>query len=307
MEYIAYTRFSEERHEEKLSETEYEKILFSRKVLMDFMCFQEQVRQLIIRLYDVEKFQLETALSDFLVKDLNYHSFQEGRIQANNLVAAYLNTMLSLKDQATNIEAPKGEFRFRDKFRTEWKSAKEDYITFRLANRFRVYAQHQNQPITGITTGGGWDENRMRCEHHVTINASIKEICRHREITDKERDDYLAHFGATIDVAHLLRCTSSIISKITKSSISEIHNIVEDSISNLRSLCHRFRKSGSEYIDVVAINKDGKRNEFVVFEDFIHRAETLLRFRILENYEDHYVSNRERGHAGTPKTVKSIQ
>jgi hypothetical protein len=265
------------------------------------MSFQEQVRQLILRLHEVERFQLERALYDLFVADLDYHEFQESRLQANNVVAAYLNTMTSIRDQATNIEAPKGEFRFREKFRREWDKTKSNSAAFRLACRYRVYSQHQSQATTGITSGGGWDEEMVRCETHITINASLSEICENRDIKKAERDEYKEIFGEKIDVGFLLRSTSSEIAKITKSSIREIREEIDSSMRFLTEFIDKYSSLGSRMISLGVLSDNRVVESFVVFDNLVERVRGLLNFRLLENYELHFVSNRDRGHERSPK------
>ncbi len=276
----------------------YNLIRSSRDFLKEYMRFEETVLQCLYSFQEFEEFLLQTALQHHLFPHSEYHFFQDTRVRSNIKVLSLLNSVTSLRNQFPKFRSNPELQNIHGNFRTYWETERKGSTSFSFFERLRNYAQHQTQPVSGYTTGSGWDEKRDTSETRAAIYVTVSEICDNRNIRSDERSKYVGAFGEKADLSLVFRETIGKIGRIAKRVRADTDAIFAKSQSEIESALAELpdRDEGTAVCDVVEIVGDQELNKFSVFADFLDRANRLRRNFLMENNELHVVSNRAMGH-----------
>lgn len=303
-EYLLVSPFISQRDEVRITFSEFNKISESREFLLSYLSFEESLFQLLKCYTEFEQYLLSSALQFLHFPQAHWDIFQDIRIEANIRVSSVLNSVTSVKDQAPKIRAPLGGLTLRDKFVSLWENERVVSNSFSFAERLRNYAQHQTQPVSKTSTGGGWDTNRSLCEHHTSVYVDTNSVCENRAIPKEERERYLLEFGESADLSLILRETIGAIGRFVETLRNEFKVPIDSFLDTYEGFLKYEGKQEAHY-DVVARENNFEVENISIFPEFLARVRKLQDNRYLKNNEKHFISNRNRGHTNSTK-LKAI-
>jgi hypothetical protein len=290
--------FIGKRWQHPLSPDEYAVLKDARAFLGEYIDFEEALLQVLYSYEEFESFLLTTALNEYLFPLVEYDFLQDTRIKANLRVLSFLNSVTSLRDQFPKFRCLLPQKDAKAHFQALWNTQKATSIVFRFCERFRNFAQHQTQPVASVTTGGAWDKQRVYLESHLTIFASLKDVCANRDIGAAEKAEYASSFGAYCDVGLIFRESVGCIGKIGKEMRDFLGPEFTSHLANYRSNLALTNDTDEKSRTAIAERIKGNAvvEEFQIFSEFSDRAERLHRIFLMTNNHEHFISNRPRGH-----------
>ncbi|WP_312403246.1 hypothetical protein [Rhizobium sp.] len=280
----------------EITKDDFFKLENSKIIIREYISFEESLFQLLKTYSEFEKYLLTSALDFLNFPQADWDFFQDIRIDANIRVVSVLNAMTSVRDQAPKLNSPQLGVTLNRRLRTLWDEHRSTSTSFSFAERLRNYAQHQTQPISRTSTGGGWKKDDDLCEHHTSVYVDTLAVCNNRGIDRDEKERYLHEYGDMVDIAGLLREALSIIAKIASTLRSEFEQPVTESLSTYDYYL-TIRNETPTHYDAVAANNRLEDKKFSIFPGLVERAKKLKQQRYLTNFEKHYISNRLRGHS----------
>lgn len=290
--------FIEESFHCSITERDFVELVSARKFLINYMSFEENRLQVLFALQEFEEFLLSTALKYYMFPTVEFDFFQDARLRANTKVLGFLNAITSFKDQFPKLSSVDGSKNFRKNFRKIWERECEASVTFSFCIRLRNFSQHQTQPVSCVTTGGAWTEDRSVMEQHLTVFIKTAEVCNNREINSLEQERYKSVFKDNADIAAIFRETAHILALIVNEIRDQTQSDFEHSIKVYETaLCkNKGNFAGKEILNVVQKTDDDVDEQFSIFSDFVARAKRLRILPLANNNHNHFVSNRLRGH-----------
>jgi hypothetical protein len=301
--YVIRSPFIADVKELSISEDEFASIKVARNFLLQYMQFEEGVLYLKFAIADFETFLLDVSVQEHIFPEVEFNAFQNLRLRSNLRTVAFLNAVASFKDQFPDFSKYYSCKLTRREFISRWDQLRQDSLAFSFCERLRNYAQHQNQPVRYVTTGGGWDSNRVHLEMHASVFASVPSICENRSIDSIERQKYTSSYGDKADISLILRETVGKIGELSNLIRSDLNYEFQTSSDIIDALLVRLQSEFTSHMhgDVVRLDNGMEAEIISIFPDFIHRAKQLRNSRFVTGNEHHYVSNRARGHSG-PRT-----
>lgn len=300
MSYALTSPFLSERFTYPIADIEFNKLERSHQFLLRYMAFEETILQTLYAVQDFEEFILKSALQDHLFPISEYDFAQDMRLRGNIKVNAFLNAVTSIKDQFPKFTGYEEVKSVREEFKKRWKSAKDESVTFSFFERLRNHAQHATQPISTVTTGGGWDESRDLVEARMSIYVEVESVSSNRDIREDEAQSYRDAFGEKADVSLIFRETLGQIGQIVEAVRISTENVFrescEDLSRHLETARQHQRDDISPYCNVSKIDGDQITKLFSLFPELISRAERLRHTFLMKNNERHFVSSRAYGH-----------
>ena len=137
-------------------------------------------------------------------------------------------------------------------------------------------------------------------ESHVSVFASVDSVCASRDVKDEERMRYEAAFGSQCDIGLVFREATAVIGKVVK----EIRTELEGHFVSALSTYERYLDTAESYrgdlpaAEAAAVLDDKVVEKFQIFREFAERAKRLRGTSLMVNNQEHFISNRARGHAG---------
>lgn len=211
-----------------------------------------------------------------------------------------LNAVTSIRDQAPKLAHSQLGITLRERLLTLWEEERTRSTAFSFAERFRNYAQHQTQPISRASTGGGWDKSLALCEHHTSVYVATSEVIKNRNIRSTERERYLREYGELVDVAALLREALSAVGRIADTLRIEFEQPFNEAIEAYEHFLN-IDNGRPQHYDVISAYPS-EDSDLSIFPGLSQRARKLKQQRYLKNYQKHYVSSRLRGHSALPSS-----
>lgn len=301
-EYKLRSPFIGNRFTHPLSQTEFAELCRARTFLTDYVRFEESVLQVLYSWEEFEAFLLNTALNQYVFPLYEHDFAQDTRLRSNLKVLGFLNSITSLRDQFPKFKSLLPALDQHKLFKELWNKQKDTSVAFSFCERFRNYAQHQTQPVSSVTTGGGWNETTGLLESHVSIFVDVGAVCANRDIKRDERVRYETEFGAECDVGLLFRETAAGIGQIVQSVRANLEQTFAKAIATYESNLSRVPITDNLQIAEVAHLSAGAAVEtFSIFKGFSERAKGLHRTFLMTNNQRHFVSNKARGHKKSNK------
>lgn len=157
-------------------------------------------------------------------------------------------------------------------------------MEFRVVEALRNYSQHEDFPISSMTTGSQWERyketrEKKRGAHYITVNIDASEISKQRKLPTDVRDA-LAKLGPDTEmIGHIRKYVEhlgSIHAEFRKLVDGE-ENRWENTMRNAMSLFHRSADDIDLPFLVYATNRDSNDVEIQLFEEFFERLVLLRR------------------------------
>jgi len=281
-----------------LTRAEYLALRAAKDFLLTYMSLEESVLQILYASQNFEEYLLRGALDFYLFSTHEFDYFQDMRLKANLHVIGVLNSITGFRDQFPTFKGQTGSLDARSLFLDRWKQLQSGSIALRFGEALRNYAQHQRQPVTGATTGGGWDKARTLMESHLTVYSETAPVLTDRAISLTTRTEIEAEYGAKADVALILREMVGAVGTLVKQSRDDLKPYYDEACSIFESALKTVSQYAERFIvaDAVVIRSGSVIEKFGVFEDFLLRARRLRSTMVMTNNHQHFVSNRARGH-----------
>ena len=283
-----------------IERTRFDTTLRAKNFLLTYMALEESVLQVLYAEQLFEEFLLRGALDFYLFTTHDYQYFQQMRLRANIHVGGVLNAITSFRDQFPKFADHPEANATRKIAQSRWAELKSESVTFVFGERLRNYAQHQNQPVSSATTGGGWDEGRTLLESHLSVFCDVGAVADNRDIEQEERERYLQAFGESADLSLVIREMVGKVGIIVKETRDHLAAAYEAAISQYEdtlSLASPYF-DGSKTTDMVRL-AEGAQERHRLFEEFTQQAKLLRSNMVMTNNHMHFISNRARGHLAT--------
>jgi hypothetical protein len=290
--------FISERFQHAITTDEFDSLKAARSFLSEYMRFEESVLQVLYSCEEFEAFLLNTSLNHYLFPSHEHDFMQDTRLRSNLKVLGFLNSVTSLRDQFPKFKGLLPALDIHRRFKNLWNDQKKASTAFSFCERLRNYAQHQTQPVSSVTTGGGWDKDRVLLESHVSIFVAVDAVCANRCIKDGERRQYQAEFGTQCDVSLVFRETTACIGKIVQETRAALdkHFVSQMATYEANLAIAKSYKENFVVAEAVSTLNDAEVERFSIFQDFSERAKRLRRTFVMTNNHSHFISNRARGH-----------
>lgn len=299
--YLLRSAVLSESFQHSLTASEFNALSTARAFLYDYIQFEEGVLQVLWAFEEFESFLLTTALNHYLFPLHKDDVVRDIRLRSNLKVLGFLNSVTSFRDQFPRFKTLLPRLNVCDRFRRSWSAQKANTLAFCFCEHFRNFAQHQTQPVFSVSIGGGWDKGRVLREDHTSVYVSVDAVCKNRKIKDdaKKLAGYKAAFGDHCDISLIFRETVGCIGKIVK-EVRTITNeafasAIADYEANLAIIeQHKQGLISAEAMSIIGTNETEKIS---IFREFSERAKRLRQTFVMENNQDHFISNRARGHS----------
>lgn len=290
--------FINERFQIPIEPSDYEAAIRSIRFLEEYLRIEESTLQILYSLQEFEKFVLDSSLENYLfpLSDYDYH--QDSRIKANIRTLSYLNSVRSFRDQFPKFNQHTKTLGTREIFRNLWAGQKECSVSFRFFDHLRNYAQHQTQPVTHITYGGKWNDDRTLLEKHTSIYVNVDDVTNNRDIDENERNMYRDELGTYADISLVFRESNGCIGKIVKNIRIHLSEEINSSIAIYDSILNipKLENIYTDHIDISKIKNGLVVNNTGMFFDFINRVKRIKKTYLMENNHEHFISNKSFGH-----------
>ncbi|MHA6299467.1 hypothetical protein [Devosia sp. CAU 1758] len=281
---------------EKIDTEEAEKLLSARDFISDYISFEENLVAVKNSFYEYELFLLSIGLDYEFDHSADSDFFQDKRVLANAKVLSVLNSITSFRDRFPNIKYRHNDTSTKEYFKENWDTQKSGSIEFHFCEVLRNYAQHNTQPISGVTVGGGWDDKREWRESRASIFVTVSEVTADRKVPNHLKEKFVNHFGTKADVTMLLREAVDGLGLVAKEMRSWLGPELERVISHYQGYLDRAERDGFLYL-VLTSDSDYPTGQPQFFSDFLTRARKLRARTILTHTSNHYISSRPRGHS----------
>lgn len=283
----------------EISIEDFQKIGTAKSIISDTISFEENVMLIMNSSKEYEEFILKSALDFYYYPTAEFDFYQDSRMNANLKLLNYLNSITSFRDRFPEFRSCKTGNKLQIEFKRMWNEQQDTCVSFRFCGRLRNYAQHQTQPVWSVTAGGGWNENPRLMETHVSVFVKVDDICKHRSIKTDEKKNYNNNFGELADISLIIRETNSSVGfivndmrKMLNEDFLDSENCIKYQLSKLGIGPENLKLANALEIDNGTITKS-----ISLFYEFINRANRLRNTRIPTNFQNHYISNRYRGHS----------
>jgi hypothetical protein len=286
----------------ELTEKQFHELKNSHNFLLTYMNLEESVLQIMYAMQTFETYLLTGALDYYLFPGRDFDYFQDARLQANLAVSGVLNSISSLRDQFPKFAGMTGDVDARAGFLSKWQELSDSSVTFRFGEHLRNYAQHQNQPVSGATTGGGWDKDRTLMETHLTVYCDVTKVTASRRVGPNDKKVFREVLGTRADLALVLREMTDGVAQLAKFAREMLEPYYVSAISNYEAnLTVVGRYSDNDGRHATARAHGASDMTFNIFMDFLARAKRLHRTHVTINAHRHFVSSKARGHSRTQK------
>jgi len=282
--------------QQDLVDAEFRELDNARAFLLEYMDFEESVLQLIYAAEEFESFLLTTALNQYLLPQYQYDAIQTNRLRANLKMLGFLNSITSLRDQFPKFRPLNPGFNMKQVFEKLWDDKKAASVAFRFSERLRNYAQHQTQPASSVSFGGGWDKNTGLMEDHMSVFVDVSNVCQNRNIGGSEKTLYEQTFGKAADVALVFRETMGTIGQIVLEIRGSLKPHLNLAVANYERSADLVRKNDLPALEAASLEGNKSQVLFSVFPQFTARAISLSATHVMINNQKHFISNRARGH-----------
>jgi len=279
----------------EISSVEYDALHSACSFLSEYIRFEENIMAVKNAMYEYENFVLHVSLDHEFNPDSDHDYFQDKRVMANGKVLSVLNSITSFRDQFPTFKQSKKSPSAREIFDENWKLQKQANVHFEFCEVLRNFAQHNTQPVSGVTVGGGWDSQREWRESHTSIFVSVSEVSADRKVSAESKTKFLEHIGRKADVSLILREGIDCLGEVSKEMRSWLTSEFDQSSDTYDHYLKRGQYEGFIYF-LLSTEVAGSIAGRQIFPAFLERAKRLRRNQVLTHTADHYISSRARGH-----------
>ncbi|MEQ1900616.1 MAG: hypothetical protein ABL866_07765 [Devosia sp.] len=257
-----------------LSKAEYLALKAAKDFLLTYMAFEETVLQVLYASQNFEEYLLRGALDFYLLTTHEFDYFQDMRLKANLYVVGVLNSVTGFRDQFPTFKGLTGSLSVRSLFVERWSQLLATSVALQFGEALRNYAQHKSQPVSGATTGGGWDEGRTLMESHLTVYADVAPILSDRRVGRAAKAEFERAYGEKADLALILREMLGAVGTVTKQAREDLKPYFDNACSTYE----RELSAVSRYVerlvvaDAALIRSGSVIEKFGILEDFLQRA-----------------------------------
>lgn len=230
--------------------------------------------------------ELEETLSHYGIRHLVFHSFEFHLMRnvINRRLLHLLSTARLYRDGL--LKHGKTLLKNGDAFqqiKNELNDSTQQPMEFRIVEALRNYSQHEDFPISSMTTGSQWEihnetREKKRGAHYLTVNIDASEISKQRKLPTDVRDA-LVEMGPNAEmICHIRKYVEHL-----GSIHAEFRKLVNGPESQwektMRNAMGSFQRSADDIalpFLVYATKRRPNGTEIQLFEDFFERL-VLLR------------------------------
>jgi hypothetical protein len=294
--YLIRSPFMGASFQHHLTPEEFKNLDSAKQFLLDYTQFEEHVHLILYSWEDFEAFLLTTALKNYIHGFAPRDDFQDTRLRSNIKVLGFLNSVTSLRDHFPNFKILLPGQDIRKHFIELWDGKRSASTDFGFFERVRNFAQHQNQPVSTLVTGGEWIRDHSLLENNVTLFIDVEEVCRNRRISPAEKQKYSSAFQANCDVSLLFRQTIADLGQIVLEMRQQLAKPLEASMTAYNDILSAIDAWPEKVGHVFTLEGDTEIMSFQIFPEFLARIKHLRASHPMTVNQRHFVSNRARGH-----------
>lgn len=233
MKYILGKRFLAITPEYDISESYYNDLKESKRILVEALRIEEAYEVLLSLYKDLEKLILSISMDHLLSRGMSYERMFEGMLTVNVKLVGFLSGARLYIDQLkSRCGKIKKESDYKARVEALFSEKYEASIEYRFMEALRNYTAHRGLPVHSILFDGAWDSDDMSKAHnmHQVVVYSTKDSFSKDKRYFKSK--VLNEMDDKVNIIYYVRCYVEAISSVHDSS----RKIISDHVNQSRAL-----------------------------------------------------------------------